>query len=183
MQVSYQEDAPMLKLVNGKKEKALPVYIDSLYTEKADWLLTLARTKKLKVSAEEIVLLSLAEEVWRVEKKRIGFAFEESGLGIKILSKGSGAIPETGTTVKVHYTGYLEDGTKFDSSLDRGQPFSFAVGMGRVIKGWDEGVSKLPAGTKAMLLIPADLGYGSRGAGGVIPPEATLFFEIEILED
>ena len=113
---------------------------------------------------------------------KIGYDIDENGLGIKIISEGNGNLPVQGQTVQVHYTGYLLDGTKFDSSLDRGQPFQFPLGQGRVIKGWDQGVAKLKKGTKARLLIPSELGYGARGAGGVIPPNATLIFEIEVLE-
>jgi len=87
-----------------------------------------------------------------------------------------------GDTVKVHYTGWLEDGTKFDSSVDRDDPFSFPVGVGYVIKGWDEGVTGMRIGGKRKLIIPSDLGYGSHGAGDVIPGDATLIFEIELLE-
>jgi len=83
--------------------------------------------------------------------------------------------------VSVHYTGWLKNGTKFDSSLDRGQPFVFAIGRGRVIRGWDEGVASMKVGGKRKLIIPAHLGYGERGAGGVIPPGATLIFEVELL--
>ena len=106
----------------------------------------------------------------------------ESGLQIITLSEGDGPKPEEGEVVLVHYTGYLEDGTQFDSSLDRGQPFGFAVGQGRVIPGWDEGISQLNVGTRARLIIPPELGYGSAGAGGVIPPDATLIFDVELLE-
>ena len=103
--------------------------------------------------------------------------------GLKYVDKvvGSGASPKTGQTVKVHYTGYLENGTKFDSSVDRGQPFEFVLGVGQVIKGWDEGVSTMKVGTKRKLIIPSELGYGSRGAGSVIPPNATLIFDVELL--
>lgn len=86
-----------------------------------------------------------------------------------------------GKTVSVHYTGWLENGNKFDSSVDRGQLFSFPLGAGRVIKGWDEGVQGMKVGGKRKLTIPSDLGYGSRGAGGVIPPNATLIFDVELL--
>jgi len=95
---------------------------------------------------------------------------------------GTGAEATSGKTATVHYTGWLTDGTKFDSSKDHGQPFSFPVGGGRVIKGWDEGVVGMKVGGKRTLTIPPELGYGSRGAGGVIPPNATLKFEVELLD-
>ena len=104
-----------------------------------------------------------------------------SGLGYVDLVEGQGARPAVGDSVSVHYTGWLKDGTKFDSSRDRGQPFVFAIGRGRVIRGWDEGVSTMRVGGKRKLIIPAHLGYGERGAGGVIPPGATLIFEVELL--
>lgn len=94
---------------------------------------------------------------------------------------GTGEVAKAGQTVSVHYTGWLENGTKFDSSVDRGQPFSFPLGAGRVIKGWDEGVQGMKVGGKRKLTIPANLGYGPRGAGGVIPPNATLVFHVELL--
>ena len=104
-----------------------------------------------------------------------------SGLQYIDLKVGTGATAQAGQTVKVHYTGWLENGKKFDSSVDRGQPFSFPLGAGRVIKGWDEGVQGMKVGGKRKLIIPSNLGYGARGAGGVIPPNATLIFEVELL--
>ena len=105
-----------------------------------------------------------------------------SGLKYKELSEGTGATPQKGQTVVVHYTGTLEDGTKFDSSRDRNSPFSFKLGLGQVIKGWDEGLSTMKVGGRRELIIPADLGYGVRCAGGVIPPNATLIFDVELLK-
>ena len=105
----------------------------------------------------------------------------ESGLKYKDLQEGTGATPQKGQTVVVHYTGTLEDGTKFDSSRDRKQPFSFKLGAGQVIKGWDEGLSTMKVGGRRQLIIPPELGYGARGAGGVIPPNATLNFDVELL--
>jgi peptidylprolyl isomerase len=104
-----------------------------------------------------------------------------SGLKYYDIKVGTGATPTKGSTVNVHYTGWLTDGTMFDSSLTRGEPFSFAVGTGQVIPGWDEGVSTMKVGTYRQLVIPASLGYGAAGAGGVIPPNATLIFEVELL--
>ncbi len=104
-----------------------------------------------------------------------------SGLKYVELKEGTGATPQTGQTVEVHYVGTLENGTKFDSSRDRGQPFSFKIGVGQVIKGWDEGLSTMKVGGRRQLIIPSELGYGARGAGGVIPPNATLLFDVELL--
>ena len=105
-----------------------------------------------------------------------------SGLVIEEMTVGTGATAVAGKKVSVHYTGWLVDGTRFDSSKDRGDPFIFPLGKGHVIKGWDEGVAGMKVGGKRKLIVPAQLGYGSRGAGGVIPPNATLVFEVELLE-
>ncbi len=109
----------------------------------------------------------------------------ETGLGYEDLVVGTGPSPATGQTCVMHYTGWLwvneAKGTKFDSSVDRGRPFEFPIGTGRVIKGWDEGVATMKVGGKRTLLIPPQLGYGDRGAGNVIPPGATLLFEVELL--
>ena len=113
-----------------------------------------------------------------VEKSRL----TASGLRITDVVVGTGAEASPGDTVVVHYRGTLEDGSQFDASYDRGTPFSFPLGAGRVIKGWDEGVQGMQVGGKRKLVIPPDLGYGSRGAGGVIPPNATLIFDVELLE-
>lgn len=110
------------------------------------------------------------------------FTTTDSGLKYYDLVEGTGASPQNGQTVIVHYTGWLLDGTQFDSSVDRGEPFSFVLGQGNVIAGWDEGVATMKVGGKRQLVIPADLGYGDNGAGSLIPPGATLVFEVELLE-
>ena len=104
-----------------------------------------------------------------------------NGLVIEEVIVGSGDEAQAGQSVSVHYTGWLMDGTKFDSSTDRGDPFGFPLGKGHVIAGWDEGVQGMRVGGKRKLTIPSALGYGARGAGGVIPPNATLVFEVELL--
>ena len=105
-----------------------------------------------------------------------------SGLAYVDMVAGNGAVPTAGKPVKVHYTGWLENGTKFDSSVDRGEPFVFTVGVGQVIPGWDEGVMSMKVGGKRKLIVPPQLGYGAAGAGGVIPPNAVLIFEVELLD-
>lgn len=105
-----------------------------------------------------------------------------SGLKYVDLKPGKGATPKTGQTISVHYTGTLENGTKFDSSRDRGEPIEFILGAGQVIKGWDEGLSTMKVGGQRKLIIPPSLGYGAEGAGnGVIPPNATLIFDVELV--
>lgn len=130
----------------------------------------------------EIELTVIREPVIMTKVDEIDYVTTESGLMYYDIVTGDGASPESGMTVVVHYTGWLEDGTKFDSSLDRGDPFSFILGQGQVIPGWDEGLATMKVGGKRQLKIPAELGYGDAGSGGVIPPGATLIFDIELLE-
>jgi peptidylprolyl isomerase len=120
------------------------------------------------------------------DKKEKKMTKTESGLQYRDVKEGTGEKPKKGQTCEVHYTGWLwvddAKGTKFDSSKDRGEPLSFVLGKDKMIKGWDEGVAGMKVGGKRELIIPPDLGYGSRGYGGVIPPNATLFFELELRE-
>tara|TARA_B100000767_G_scaffold79167_1_gene75865 strand:+ start:4948 stop:5880 length:933 start_codon:yes stop_codon:yes gene_type:complete len=129
--------------------------------------------------------IRLAEEKAAIEseldKLATGFEKTESGLRYQILQKGTGTQATKGSTVSVHYKGQLTDGTVFDSSYKRKEPIEFALGMGQVIAGWDEGVSLLKVGDKARFVIPSNLGYGSRGAGGAIPPNANLIFDVELV--
>ncbi|HEU4463991.1 MAG TPA: FKBP-type peptidyl-prolyl cis-trans isomerase [Gemmatimonadota bacterium] len=111
-----------------------------------------------------------------------GMEETESGLRYEVLKEGTGAVVQPGQTAVVHYTGWLPDGTKFDSSRDRGEPFGFPVGAGQVIQGWDEGVAGMAIGEERKLVIPPALGYGPAGAGDVIPPNSTLVFDVELLE-
>ncbi|WP_298236954.1 peptidylprolyl isomerase [uncultured Algibacter sp.] len=128
----------------------------------------------------------LAEEKAKAEaeldKIAAGFSKTDSGLRYQILQKGDGNKAEKGKTVSVHYKGQLSDGTVFDSSYKRNAPIDFPLGVGQVIPGWDEGISLLKVGDKARLVIPSHLGYGSAGAGGVIPPDATLVFDVELMD-
>ena len=131
---------------------------------------------------KEMAAAKAKEMEEKIAKMAEGATTTSSGLKYIIQKQGDGNKPHAGDRVSVHYSGYLLDGTKFDSSYDRNKPFEFSLGQGRVIKGWDEGVALLNIGTKAKFFIPANLAYGSRGAGGVIPPNATLIFEVELLD-
>lgn len=165
----------------GKKKTshtlALPTEDQSINT----WLIGLSGDKKLKLTIPEALLLQESIPNWNREKRTIGMKETASGLKYKIIKEGTGKLPEISKNVSVHYIGTLTDGTEFDNSVKRGQPISFPLGMGRVIKGWDEGIALLKVGSKAILCIPPALGYGSRGAPPVIPPDATLFFEVELV--
>ncbi|MGH9318232.1 MAG: FKBP-type peptidyl-prolyl cis-trans isomerase [Thermoanaerobaculia bacterium] len=153
------------------------------------------KKRSLILLAAAAGLLLLAPRVFADEKANAGGKDEKkseskmvktaTGLQYEDIQVGTGAQPKTGQTCVMHYTGWLWEnnakGKKFDSSVDRGQPFEFVLGVGRVIKGWDEGVSSMKIGGKRTLLIPPQLAYGSRGAGSAVPPNATLLFEVELL--
>tara|TARA_R110002050_G_scaffold74772_5_gene160186 strand:+ start:3937 stop:4869 length:933 start_codon:yes stop_codon:yes gene_type:complete len=133
-------------------------------------------------SREEKLAEAKAASEAELDKIAVGFKATDSGLRYQILQEGSGASAEKGKTVSVHYKGQLSDGTVFDSSYKRNQPIDFQLGVGQVIPGWDEGVGLLKIGDKARFVIPSDLAYGSAGAGGVIPPDATLIFDVELMD-
>jgi len=115
------------------------------------------------------------------QNQQTSASYNIQGMKVEILQQGSGTVAKSGDTVTVNYVGTLQDGTKFDSSIDRGQPFQFTLGQNSVIQGWELGVAGMKVGEKRRLTIPPELGYGSAGAGGVIPPNATLIFEIDLL--
>jgi FKBP-type peptidyl-prolyl cis-trans isomerase len=141
------------------------------------------RLTLLPLAAAVVCLVGTRAGAWQEKKTEPKVIKTDSGLEYQDLKEGTGDKAKKGDTVEVHYTGWLKkDNTKFDSSHDRNEPFVFKLGAGRVIKGWDEGVAGMKVGGKRKLIIPSKLGYGSRGAGGVIPPDADLVFEVELLK-
>lgn len=166
--------------VGGKKPS---VYTWRLTTDStlAGFLALVRSQPKAKYAPEDVLFLRDGLQTWYSIRMSLDFDYTPSGLGYKLTSTGTGKTPEAGKNVSVHYRGYLENGTEFDNSFKRGEPISFKLGIGQVIKGWDEGIQLFPVGSKGTLRIPPDLGYGARGAGGVIPPNATLYFDIEVV--
>ncbi len=142
----------------------------------------LAAFETFKNSGEARLAEERARQAAELDKVAAGFDATESGLRYKIIQKGSGDKAESGKNVSVHYEGSLLSGQVFDSSYKRNEPIGFQLGVGQVIKGWDEGISLLQVGDKARFVIPSDLAYGSAGAGGVIPPDATLIFDVELMK-
>lgn len=134
-----------------------------------------------KVLVIAIILIIVIGGAWIVFKEPASSTNEIQGMKIDVIKEGTGVACKNGDKVSVHYTGTLENGTKFDSSVDRGTPFSFTIGIGEVIKGWDLGVAGMKVGEKRKLTIPSELGYGERGAGDMIPPNSTLIFDVELL--
>ena len=139
----------------------------------------------MSLAVASFAAFALSTSIATAEDKPKPMVKTASGLEYSDTVEGTGPAPKSGQTCVMHYTGWLREngtkGRKFDSSVDRGSPFEFPIGMGRVIKGWDEGVASMKVGGKRTLIIPAELGYGARGAGGVIPPNATLIFDVELL--
>lgn len=177
--VQFAEKEDHIVFHRGKKGLDRLPFPDKDSTE---YYLSLLSDKKLKINAQAVLFLQQAFTSWDQVKRDVGMQYTESGLGLKILKQGEGEKPVSGKKVKVHYTGMLADGTRFDSSKDRGVPFEFELGAGRVIKGWDEGILLLNIGSSAILKVPPELGYGLRGAGNTIPPNATLYFEVELID-
>ena len=168
--------ASALALTAADTAKTLPT-VKSAETEKA------AKTESTtKEATAKTAVSPAAGNVKAGKAMKQDTVTTASGLKYVDVKVGNGAVPKAGQTVEVHYTGWLTDGKKFDSSKDRGTPFSFALGQGRVIKGWDEGLSTMKVGGVRKLIIPPQLGYGAGGAaGGLIPPNATLIFDVELL--
>jgi hypothetical protein len=190
---SFSASSPSFHYEN-KARKKLPLLQFPLPENGAapsiSYLTGLATDKKLKLSATDLLFVEHAVMAWRMTDGvsrwdasvvNSGFTILPSGLAYKILQAGSGNPPTAGKTVSVHYTGYLPDGKKFDSSLDRKQSFRFALGKGQVIKGLDEGVAVMPTGSRYLFRIPPDLATGSRGEEDGIPPHVTLFFDVQLL--
>ena len=175
---AFNEDKKYFLLKSEKKTKQVPYG-----KEDPAYFLSLAQDRSLKIDAEALLFLQTALLKWKLEARKIGYTFRESGLGIKTIVEGTGELPENNKPVRVHYVGYLEDGTKFDSSYDRDTPIEFTLGTGRVIKGWDEGIATLRKGTKAWLYIPSKIAYGDAGKPPTIPAKATLIFQVEVLEE
>lgn len=166
-------------IAQGDKIKSLEIVRAGAEAKNWD---AVAAFEKFKSSGEERLAAEKSRQAAELDKVAAGFDATESGLRYKIIQKGSGEKAESGRNVSVHYEGSLLNGQIFDSSYKRNEPIGFQLGVGQVIKGWDEGISLLQVGDKARFVIPSDLAYGSAGAGGVIPPDATLIFDVELMK-
>jgi len=186
--VVMAEDAPKSDSTRPATElKTVPVKTGETIRSDSTKPATELKTVPVKPAEATVEKAKKTETGKAAEAKKGGnWVTTKSGLKYTDEKLGAGDQAVSGATVEVHYTGWLDEagkkGKKFDSSVDRGQPFSFPLGAGRVIKGWDEGVAGMKVGGKRTLLIPPDLGYGARGAGGVIPGNSTLIFDVELLK-
>ena len=161
-------------------DKIDKIEIHRIGKDAQDWDAVTAFNSHIQ-KAQERIEAQKAKQAEEIDKESVGFQQTDSGLRFQIIQEGAGQQVANGQTVSVHYIGQLLDGTVFDSSYKRQQPTDFVLGQGQVIPGWDEGVSLLKVGDKARFVIPSDLAYGSRGAGGVIPPDAALIFDVELV--
>jgi FKBP-type peptidyl-prolyl cis-trans isomerase len=175
-QVDFLAKDSLLYLTQGAQARAYPIPRDG----KVATLLQLQKTNK-SLSLEDVLLVQASLGPWEAAKAMLGYTLLPSGLAYKITQEGTGKLPEKGKKVAVHYKGYLEDGKEFDNSFTRGEPIEIVLGTRQVIEGWDEGIGYFKVGSKGTLRIPANLGYGARGAGAVIPPNSLLFFDIEVV--
>lgn len=177
---------------NRKKNQVMEVYLPKDMKEGATikYLTDLEMNKKLKLTTEELLFVYHAVQNWRevealknwdLDRMAAGYTIKKSGMAYKVIRMGTGEIPTQGKTAVVHYTGYLLDGKKFDSSRDRKAPFEFSLGRGQVIKGWDEGVAMMPIGSRFIFRLPPELAYGSREIPNVIPANSTLIFDVELI--
>ncbi len=162
---------------SAKDKKGMEIMVPDTVDMAA--MLALSRTNR-RLKIDDILFIQEALTRWHSAKMDLGYEFTASGLGYKVLREGKGARPKRGDRVTVHYRGKLKDGSVFDSSFERGQPFTANIGVGQLIRGWDEGILMFREGARVMLRIPSEMGYGSRGAGS-IPANSVLYFEIEIL--
>ena len=161
-------------------DKIDKIEIHRIGKDAQDWDAVTAFNSHIQ-KAQERIEAQKAKQAEEIDKESVGFQQTDSGLRYQIIQEGAGQQVANGQTVSVHYKGQLLDGTVFDSSYKRQQPIDFVLGQGQVIPGWDEGVSLLKVGDKARFVIPSDLAYGSRGAGGVVPPDAALIFDVELV--
>ncbi len=177
---------------NRKKKQVSEVYLPTDMTKGPSiaYMSDLQKSKKLKLTTKELFFIYQAIQKWgKIEALRTwnagemeaGYTIKDNGLAYKVIRMGTGALPTQGQTAVVHYTGYLLDGKKFDSSRDRKAPFEFRLGKGQVIKGWDQGVAMMPVGSRFIFRLPADLAYGAREIPNVIPANSTLIFDVELI--
>lgn len=191
--VQFTQDSPTFYFQDQSLKKGNPFKFElppDLGPTSVPYLMGLKADKKIKLDPQDYLVIERGIEQWRqiegirkwqMEIVNSGFSITSTGLAYKVLVKGEGLRPKQGQKVIVHYTGYLSDGKKFDSSLDRKHSFDFVLGKNQVIAGWEEGIALMSVGSRYLLRIPPELGYGPRGAGKVIPPNALLFFDVRLI--